>query len=324
MSRRNHGIEPVDHQPENGSPLDSEMAEAEPFPLQHSILIGPSGLRAGWRLAIYFASFYFLTYATSFIIAPLLMRLPDNRLQTPYLLLIEDCIGLFAATLPAVFLGRLEQRPFSAYGLPPVRAFGKNFWIGTVWGLASLTLLLGAMRALGVFYFGGIAVHGVRLLKFAAFWGLLFLVVALYEEFLSRGYTQFTLAEGIGFWPAALLISMVFGGSHLSNPGESWAGAAGAGLIGLFWCFTLRRTGSLWFGIGMHAAWDWGESFLYAVPDSGIVVPGHLFKSSFHGPDWLTGGPVGPEGSVLLIILVAGLWAVFNWMYPEVKYVVHK
>jgi hypothetical protein len=70
----------------------------------------------------------------------------------------------------------------------------------------------------------------------------------------------------------------------------------------------------------MHASWDWAESFLYSVPDSGLLAPGHLLKSSFHGPTWLTGGPVGPEGSVLLIVLFVGLWFLFDRLYPEVKY----
>lgn len=285
-----------------------------------SVFIGPSGLRVPWRLAIYIAGFYFLTYALALLAAPLVARIPDNAMQDSYLLFIGDCIEFIAALLPALVLARMEQRSFSSYGMPPARAFRFNFWIGALWGFFSLTLLLAAMRAFGLFYFGGLAIHGTRALKFAAFWGLVFLIVALYEEFFARGYTQFTLADGIGFWPAALVISAIFGVSHLRNPGEAWTGALGAAFIGLFWCFTLRRTGTLWFAIGMHASWDWGETFFYSVPDSGIIAPGHLLRSSFHGARWLTGGSVGPEGSVLLFVLFALLWIAFDRMYPDVKY----
>ena len=115
-------------------------------------------------------------------------------------------------------------------------------------------------------------------------------------------------------------MSAGFGGVHLHNAGENWLGVLAAGLIGFFFCLTLRRTGNLWFAVGFHAAWDWGESFLYSVPDSGEMVTGHLLKSSFRGPTWLTGGSVGPEGSVLVFILIALLWVAFNRLYPEVKY----
>src|SRR5260221_14545857 len=76
-------------------------------------------------------------------------------------------------------------------------------------------------------------------------------------------------------------------------------GLLAAGVIGLFFCLTLRRTGSLWFAVGFHAAWDWGETFVYSVPDSGTIFPGHLLKSSFHGPRWLTGGSVVVASSPL-------------------------
>ena len=289
-------------------------------PATESMFIGASGLRVPWRLAIYLAGFYFLTYALAFLAAPLAARIPDNHMQDSYLLLISDSIEFVAALVPALILARMEERPFSCYGMPPRRAFRFDFWVGALWGFLSLTLLLATMRAFGLFYFGGLAIHGVRGLKFGIFWGLTFLIVALYEEFLARGYTQFTLADGIGFWPAALAISAIFGVSHLRNPGEAWTGAMGAAVIGLFWCFTLRRTGTLWFAIGMHASWDWSETFFYSVPDSGIIAPGHLLKSSFHGSRWLTGGSVGPEGSALLLVLFALLWVAFDRFYPEVKY----
>lgn len=299
---------------------DPSTAKRATNSFPESIFIGRSGLRSGWRLGIYFGGFYFIANALSFIIAPLVSHLPDNPIEPSIEFFLGECIQLFAAVIPAIFLARLEQRPFGVYGLPLSGLFGKNFWVGVAWGLLSLTALLVILRVIGAFYFGGLAIHGLRIWKYAVFWGVLFLVVAFYEEFFTRGYAQFTLTTGIGFWPAAVVISVVFGASHLRNPGENWTGALGAALIGLFWCFTLRRTGSLWFGVGMHAAWDWGESFLYSVPDSGLIAPGHLLKPSFPGPNWLTGGPVGPEGSALLIILFAVLWTVFARFYPKVQY----
>jgi hypothetical protein len=56
------------------------------------------------------------------------------------------------------------------------------------------------------------------------------------------------------------------------------------------------------------------------VPDSGTLFPGHLLKSSFHGPTWITGGKVGPEGSVLCFLVIGVAWLVFSRTYPGVKY----
>ncbi len=82
----------------------------------------------------------------------------------------------------------------------------------------------------------------------------------------------------------------------------------------------LRRTGTLWLPVGFHAAWDWGETFFYGVPDSGEVAPGHLFNASLTGSKWLTGGSVGPEASVLCIFLIAVLFVLFAALWPEVRY----
>src|SRR5262249_39964772 len=151
---------------------------------------------------------------------------------------------------------------------------------------------------------------------------IFFLVVGLFEEFAVRGYLMFLLAGVTGFWPAAVLLSCVFGGIHLMNRQENIVGALGAAVIGLFLCLTLRRTGNLWFAVGFHTFWDWGETFLYGVPDSGTIAPGHLLSPSLTGSDWLTGGVVGPEASVFCFILVAVLILTFHRAYPKPKYVV--
>ena len=83
--------------------------------------------------------------------------------------------------------------------------------------------------------------------------------------------------------------------------------------------FTLKRTGSLWFALGMHATFDFGETFLFSVPDSGLILPGHLSNATLHGPSWLTGGAPGPEASVIDFLIIAFFFFVFDRMYPARK-----
>jgi uncharacterized protein len=298
--------------PSNVAPVETTTAAPEPS-IVRKIFVGPSGIRAGWRLLMYVA----MVAITALLLNFVFQGRHPNHLWSFFL---AELFGAIAVVLPALVMSRIEKRPFGAYGLPAQGAFGKLFWNGAVWGLVAITLLLASLRSLHGFYFGHLALHGVRIIKFAVFWGVVFLLVGFFEEYLLRGYTQFTLASGIGFWPAAALLSASFGALHLSNKGESWLGALAAGLIGFFFCLTLRRTGNLWFAVGFHMSFDWGETFLYSVPNSGTVEPGHLLNSSFQGPRWLTGGTVGPEGSVFVFILIALLWITFDRLYREVKY----
>jgi membrane protease YdiL (CAAX protease family) len=225
-----------------------------------------------------------------------------------------------AAILPGLVMAKIEGCRFGEFGLPARGAFGRNFWVGTLWGIGSLTVLMLGLCAAGAFTFGPLNLHGARIVKFAIYYGAFFLLVGFCEEFLLRGYSQWVLAKGMNFWPAAALLSISFGAIHGANPGEAKTGLVAAGLIGFFFCLTLRRTGDLWWAVGFHMAWDWGESYLYSVPDSGALLPGHLLRSNFHGPVWLTGGSVGPEGSCLVFAVIVALWIVFDRVYPQVKY----
>jgi hypothetical protein len=188
---------------------------------------------------------------------------------------------------------------------------------GLFWGLCVFSGVILLIAALHGFSFGGLALHRLALVKYASLWAIGFLLVGFVEEFLCRGYVQFTLAQAIGSWPAAVVWSLIFGVMHLFNPGENLAGAFEVFLFAIFACLTLRRTGALWFAIGFHAAGDYAETFLFSVRDSGYAASGTLLNSSLQGPAWLTGGKVGPEASVFSMLVVCVAMLCFHFLYPQ-------
>jgi uncharacterized protein len=302
--------------PSSAEPAPSVAADAASHDsLLREVFPGPKGLQLVTRWVIYLA----MAWAVFQVEGWLVVSLQSNVGVLWWRMMIEASMML-AAILPGFVMARIEGRPFGDFGLPLRRAFGRNFWAGTLWGIASLTVLMLALRWTGAFEFGGLELHGARLWKFAAFYALLFLFAAFFEDFLMRGYSQWVLSQGINFWPAAAFLSAAFGYIHGRNPGETTTGLVAAAMIGFFFCLTLRRTGDLWWAIGFHMAWDWGESYLYSVPDSGALLPGHLLNSNLHGPDWLAGGSVGPEGSYFVFVVIGALWILFDRAYPEVKY----
>jgi len=111
-------------------------------------------------------------------------------------------------------------------------------------------------------------------------------------------------APSAGFWNAAWLTSTFFGYIHTFNPGESWIGIFSAAGIGFVFCVSVRLTGSAWWAIGFHAAWDWAQTFFYGTADSGLAPKGHFLTTAPAGAALWSGGSDGPEGSVLVIAVV--------------------
>jgi membrane protease YdiL (CAAX protease family) len=179
---------------------------------------------------------------------------------------------------------------------------------GCAGGFASLSLLVAVLYGGGFLVFDGVALHGLSIVFWGVLWLAAFVLVGLSEETMFRGYIQYTLARGIGFWPGAVLISLLFGAAHLQNHGENFFGIVQVVAAGLIFCLLLWLSGSLWLAIGFHTAWDWAQSFFYGTPDSGLMMAQHLFITHAAGNPRFSGGSAGPEGSLLAApILLLGL-----------------
>jgi membrane protease YdiL (CAAX protease family) len=309
-------------------------------PAQNSVFFGPFGLRALWSLLIYFAivggiigGFYLIGHqvhqqsehaATATATKtgkpapptkPIFAQ-PDAHEPMPLSYMISGELVMFAGIfLLSWFMSAIEHRNLSAFGLGGAHPI-RRLLVGAFWGIAAISLLILALHTFHFLTFDSRLDHGRSIL----YWGVLqlfgFLLVGLTEEYAMRGYLQFTLTRGlvsignlisqkhartIAFWIAALLTSTLFCLGHTHNAGENWLGLFQVFLAGVVFVVALWRTGSLWWGIGFHMAWDWGQSFLYGVPDSGGLEQGRLFATHAHGNPLFSGGTVGPEGSVLCI-----------------------
>lgn len=271
-------------------------------------------LRAGWRLLIYAGFVTGLGLAGE--IGLLLLGPPSRYEYFPSHFLTGETFSFLVVFGAALIMAQIERRPVGVYGLPIRGAFWKLFWQGWLFGLVEISALIGLIYVFRGYSFGNLVLEGGELWRWGVLWVVVFVFASLFEEFLFRGYTQFTLADGIGYWPAAIVLSISFGAVHLRNPGEGWVGAASVGMIGLVFAFALRRTGNLWFVVGWHASFDFGETFLFSVPNSGLLFDGHLSNATLLGPKWLTGGSVGPEGSVFSFLTMGVFALLVHLLFP--------
>jgi uncharacterized protein len=291
--------------------LPPVIAEAPKHRMQW-VFIGPNGIRAGWGVLL-----FVLLYVVFILLLGWIFR--SDLLQVRHLSALSVRLGLIieiTQCLPAILatwiMAAIERRPLLSYGYQG-SARAVRFLSGLVLGFVALSLFLLVLCKAKLLVFDGQLLHGSAILKYALGWGLVFLLTAIFEESTLRGYLQFTLTRGIGFWWSALLLSLLFGLSHGTNPGETHVGLLSAAGLGLVTCLSLWYTGSLWWAVGFHAGWDWGQSYFYGTLDSGLAMQGHLLGTHPIGPRLWSGGTTGPEGS-LLVLALAAILALLMWL----------
>jgi uncharacterized protein len=169
--------------------------------------------------------------------------------------------------------------------------------------------------AAGMYFLGGMQVRGfanvgASLALAALAWAAANICVGLAEELWFRGYLLQTLGKSIGFWNAAIVISLLFTADHyFFKAGENIWDVITLMSLSLLLCYSVRKTGSLWFAVGFHTAFDYMQLFVIGTPNGARVPQGRLLDSSFEGPAWLTGGVLGTEASFLMYPAIALLWA---------------
>lgn len=142
-----------------------------------------------------------------------------------------------------------------------------------------------------------------------------FAVTAVGEEIVFRGVLFRWIDEKWGF-PWALVVSgLVFGLVHWTNPGGTlWAGIAIAIEAGLLLGAAYKWSGTLWFPIGIHWAWNFSQGNLFGFKVSGQDAGASLLQAQIDGPDWITGGVFGAEASVIAVVVgaVVSAWFIYR------------
>jgi membrane protease YdiL (CAAX protease family) len=274
-----------------------------------SLSAGPSR----WRTATHLAAFVVIFILAEFLLFALAPT-PESRgkeLSPGSMLLAEG--ALFAGVLiSTTVMALVERRGIRSYGLGDPHAFAR-FISGVLAGVVLCSILTGGIAGLGYLRVKPALSGSFDMLTYGCAWATAFFLVAMGEEMLFRGYLQVALSRLIGFWAAAVILSTAFGLVHLSNRQTVPLSIAAAAAVGLVLSLCLRLSGSLWWGIGYHSAWNWAQSFLYGTAIYGDSVEGRLLHSEPIGDPLWSGGGVGPEAS-RLIVPVLMLTAFIVWL----------
>jgi len=225
----------------------------------------------------------------------------------------ENFLIALLCTLPFALY---EHRSVDSYGISIGRALDWLF----LEGLASGVVMTGFV-ALGMLFLGGMQVHGLALatnmLAISALaWLGANILVGIGEEYFFRGYFLQSLWKSIGFWPASIIVSLLFAADHyFFKTGENIWDVITLVSISLLMCYSVLKTGGLWFAIGSHVAFDFVQLFVIGTPNGSKLPEGRLLNVTFHGPAWLTGGVLGTEASWLMYPAIALVWLYVWWRY---------
>jgi membrane protease YdiL (CAAX protease family) len=277
-----------------------------------NIFINSAGrLRSGWRLLVFllvYLCILFLFSSLARLAYAVVLNAEPQRIGSDYIQNVIFRVILLVTALAAGFICSrwLEGLPWRALGLWFHEGWLRDLIVGSLIGILSLALATAIATAGGGFTFtisGRAAL--VQVLQTLIFSAALFMVAALAEEGLFRGYPLQTLTRANLNWFGVFLTSLAFAGVHLENPNL----AAGFSLIntllaGIWFAAGYLRTRTLWLPLGLHWAWNWAQGSIFGIPVSGIanLAPHPLMRGTDHGPAWLTGGSYGIEGGLACTI----------------------
>lgn len=208
---------------------------------------------------------------------------------------------------------RLRRERLAHVGLRMDGRWMGEFLGGSIAGIAMLLSVVALMAVGGVLR---LELDPARSLAAIALGFNAFLWAALLEELLFRGFVFQRVVDGLGVWPAQLGFAALFAAGHWSNPGMEGVarivGTIDIAVVSILLGLAYLRTRSLALPFGLHLGWNWMQGSVLGFNVSGYEHAGWWAPVVDPASPWLTGGGVGPEGSIFSIgvslVVIAVLW----------------
>ncbi len=264
-------------------------------------------LRPGWRILRFVGLFYLFAITGTLIVR---FSLRGGGIDPAVSAAIKGLLVVIAATLSVVIARRrLDRRSFASLGLDRAQA-GSDLLFGFAVGGGFVALAIGVQAWLG---WATVQVSSASLATLI----LLFIGtaagIAWFEEIVFRGYLFQNAVEGLGQTRAIVVMTVVSGLVHVLNPHAGVVSTLIVAAIGLQHIVAYLWSKQLWLAIGTHAGWNFFQGAVFGLSVSGRPTDS-LFKTTFHGPAWASGGSFGIEAGVFGVVWAfGGMLVIWLW-----------
>jgi membrane protease YdiL (CAAX protease family) len=290
------------------------------YPARRFIMLGnfflipkEGRLRAGWRILFFLVGLVAVTRILSFLIVGSFPAIDGTSVWW----LRYGIIVVIAWTFVVWFFRRfIDRRSLQSLGLAFNINAVRDLFVGLVLSGFMVAIIFVILLISGLIEIQriGWAAEGISpILETLLYFLGIGLAVGWSEELVFRGYLLQNLRDGTGMLWAVSVMSVFYGIVHMTNPNGTWLAGLLITIFGFLRILPWLRTGQLWFGIGMHAGWNFFQG-----PIAGFGVSGYsmeaLFELKVSGTDWITGGEFGLEAGVAVLpALFLGLVIVYAY-----------
>jgi membrane protease YdiL (CAAX protease family) len=278
-------------------------------------------IRTVWRMLIYLgmviltaAPLMGLLKAFSFILPP---ETGEEKIASVVNVVFMLGIDIALVIGAWITLRWIDRRRFALLGMSFSFRGIKELFAGLAFGSLYLT---GIFLILWIAGFSDVTVGRMnsQTLQCMLTYLVVFTAAGILEELANRGYIFQVLIEGTRPWIAILGFSFVFSLGHIFNEDFSWVGGLCLFQHGILFGLAYFKTRSLWVPIGIHVAWNWAQGPLWGMKVSGTEISNTLLESVPKGPELLSGGNFGVEGSLITVIVTVGL-LLYIWKAKWIK-----
>jgi len=275
-------------------------------------------LRAGWRILAFIIIFAVLNLGITFGVREMLGSLKGGGT------LWFTLLGISATIASYISRKYIDKDTLVSLGLKFNKAAIKDLLYGIfnsaliMAGIYFVMLFTGLIEYEGMSWWSGhtgMEVHfsmAVLPIVLAVFWKLV--VVAWWEELVFRGIILQNMIKGVGLVWSVVLSCLLFGLVHAGNPDATVLSTIFIALVTPQLIYAYLKTGQLWLPIGLHLGWNFFQASIFGFASSGQTSPTLVMQKAI-GPEWLSGGDFGAEGSILVIpFTIVSIYLIHWWV----------